>query len=377
LQFAPSNLATKQLCNLTVETYNRDLLQPFRITIPESTLDDLRRRLADTRWPAGVTDSGGVPLDETKEFVRYWRDEFDWGAYERRLNAFHHYKSNGIHFIHERNGGPPLVLLHGWPGSFVEMLRVIPLLADSFNVIVPSLPGYGFSDPPASPGMSNRQIAGEIADLMTLLGYDRFAVQGGDWGAGIATWLARDYPQRLSAMHLNYIPGSFAPEAADPTPEEQQFLRDSETWVAESYAYGHVQKTRPLTLGYALADSPAGLGIWIWEKFREWSDPRSQISLDDILANITIYWATNTIASSMRLYLESSKTLLRFAAGERLTTPCAIARFPLEAPFPPRSWIERVYDVTRWSEFPAGGHFAALEQPELFAEDLKLALVRA
>jgi pimeloyl-ACP methyl ester carboxylesterase len=347
-----------------------------RFSVPSFPIDDLRHRLAGTRWPAGVTDSGGVPLDEAKAFVRYWREEFDWSTYAQRINAFPHFKSDGLHFIHERNGHPPLVLLHGWPGSFIEMLKVIPLLAGSFDVIVPSLPGFGFSDPPASPpGVSNRHIAGVICDLMTRLGYDRFAVQGGDWGAGIATWLAREHPERLTAMHLNYIPGSYAPHADGPSDEEQAFLRDCDRWVAESGAYGHVQKTRPLTLAYALADSPAGLGIWIWEKFREWADPRSNLPLDDILANITLYWATNTIASSMRLYLESSKTPLRFAQGERLTTPCAIARFPLEEPFPPRSWIERVYNVTRWSELPAGGHFAALEQPEAFAADVRQALL--
>ena len=346
-----------------------------RFSLPPTDLHELRARLRDTRWPNGVTDSGGVPLEDAKEFIRYWCDDFDWPAYQQHINAFPHFKANGLHFIHEQNGRPPLVLLHGWPGSFIEFLRVIPLLTDAFDIIVPSLPGYGFSDAPTESGVSNRHIAGRIADLMTLLGYDRFAVQGGDWGAGIATWLARDHPDRLAAMHLNYIPGSFAPHADDPSAEEQQFLRDADAWVAESYAYGLVAKTRPLTLGYALADSPAGLGIWIWEKFREWADPRSNLSLDDILANITLYWTTNTIASSMRLYLESSKTPLRFAKGERLTTPCAIAHFPLEEPFPPRSWIERVYNVTRWSELPAGGHFAALEQPETFAADVRQALL--
>jgi pimeloyl-ACP methyl ester carboxylesterase len=344
--------------------------------IAQSLLDDLRRRLADVRWPVGVTDSGGVPLAEAREFIRYWRDGFDWRAYEQRIERFHHQKRNGIHFIHEKSGRPPLVLLHGWPGSFLEFLRVIPLLTDDFDVIVPSLPGYGFSDPPLLAGTSNRHIAGQICDLMTLLGYDRFAVQGGDWGAGIATWIARDHPERLTAMHLNYIPGSYAPHADDITGDEQKYLRDTDQWIAESYAYGHVQKTRPLTLGYALADSPAGLGLWIWEKFREWADPRSNLALDDILANITIYWATNTITSSMRLYLESANTPLRFANGERLTTPCGVAHFPLEEPFPPRSWIERVYDVRHWSEFEAGGHFAAMEQPEAFAGDLKAAFSR-
>ena len=347
------------------------MIERYSIAVSSSQLEDLRRRLGGTRWPTGVTDSGGVPLNDAQGFVRYWREDFDWSRHERRINAFHHFKSNGIHFIHEKRGRPPLVILHGWPGSFVEMLTIIPLLTDSFDVIVPSLPGFGFSDPPTSSGASNRHVAGSIADLMTLLGYEKFAVQGGDWGAGIATWLSREYPERLTAMHLNYIPGSFAPHAGEPSSEERQFMRERDDWVAESGAYGHVQKTRPLTLGYGLSDSPAGLGLWIWEKFREWSDPKSNVSLDDVLTNITLYWVTNTIASSMRLYLESAKTPLRFAAGERLSTPCAIARFPLEAPFPPRSWIERVYDVQRWSEFPVGGHFAALEQPKLLAEDVK------
>ena len=231
-------------------------MQPYSIGVPAATLDDLRRRLAGTRWPIGVTDSGGVPLDDAKEFIRYWRDDFDWRACEARINAFHHFKIDGLHFIHEKSGRPPIVLLHGWPGSFVEFLRVIPLLTESFDVIVPSLPGFGFSDLPTSPGVSNREIARMICDLMTRLGYDRFAVQGGDWGAGVSTWIARDHPERLTAMHLNYIPGSYAPHADDPTEEEQQFLRDVDTWVAESYAYGLVARTRPLTLGYALPTRP-------------------------------------------------------------------------------------------------------------------------
>jgi len=347
------------------------MIEPYKVDIPQSTIDDLHRRLDATLWPTGVTDSGGVPLRDAQEFIRHWRHDFDWRTHERRINQFPNFKANGIHFIHARSGRPPLVLMHGWPGSFLEMLAMIPLLSDSFDLVIPSLPGFGFSDPPSEPGFSNRHIAGLIAELMTELGYEQFAVQGGDWGAGIATWLARDFPPRITKMHLNYIPGSFSPEADDPTAEEQQFLKDVDEWVAESGAYGHVQKTRPLTLAYALADSPAGLGLWIWEKFREWADPRSNIPLDELLANITLYWVTNSIASSMRIYLESAKTPHRYAKGERLTTPCAIARFPLEAPFPPRSWIERVYNVQSWNEYPVGGHFAALEQPELLAKDIK------
>lgn len=355
------------------------MTEPFEITVPDAALDDLQARLAATRWPAGVTDAGGLPLAELQALVRYWREGFDWRRQERRIGAFHHFRALvgglGVHFLHERSPEPgalPLLLLHGWPGSFVEMLAVVPLLAGPFHVVVPSLPGYGFSDPPAAPGMSNARMADLFVELMAALGYQRFAVQGGDWGAGIATWLARKHPDRLVGMHLNYIPGSYAPSVGDDlTPEEAAFRRASDEWVTEFGAYGHLQKTRPLTLAYALGDSPAGLAAWIVEKFREWADPASELPLDDLLANVTLYWLTNTIGSSMRLYLESARTPLAFGPGERLAVPCAVAHFPLEAPFPPRHWVERVYEVRRWTEMPRGGHFAALEAPDLLAGDVR------
>ncbi len=355
------------------------MIEPFEIAVPGAALEDLRRRLGATRWPVGVTDGGGLPLGRVEALVRYWREVFDWRRQERRINEFRHYRAPvgelSVHCVHERAAGGgdavPLLLLHGWPGSFVEMLGVIPLLHDSFHVVVPSLPGYGFSDPPTAPGMSNERMADLFAELMSMLGYERFAIQGGDWGAGIATWMARKHPARLLGMHLNYVPGSFAPHVdGDLTPEEEAFLRERDAWSAEFGAYGHLQKTRPLTLAYALADSPAGLAAWIVEKFDEWADPASDLPLDDLLANVTLFWVTNTIGSSMRLYLESSRTPLRFGPGERLAVPCAVARFPLEAPFPPRRWVERVYDVRRWTEMPRGGHFAALEAPDLLAADV-------
>jgi pimeloyl-ACP methyl ester carboxylesterase len=274
-----------------------------------------------------------------------------------------------LHFVHVRSGRPPLLLLHGWPGSFIEFRHAIPLLRDRFDLVVPSLPGYGFS-PLTATGVSSRRIAGVMAALMSQLGYERFGVQGGDWGASIGTWLARDVPQRLTGLHLNYIPGSYAPVAADPTEEERAYLGERDRWLAEDGGYGHIQRTRPLTLGYALGDSPVGLAAWIYEKFVEWADPATLPSLDDILTNVTIYWFTNTITSSMRLYLESARTPLRFGAGERVTVPTAVLRTRLEAPMPPRSWVERVYDVVRWTETGRGGHFAALEVPELFAADV-------
>ncbi|HEV7921690.1 MAG TPA: epoxide hydrolase [Thermoanaerobaculia bacterium] len=335
----------------------------FRIDLD---LGDLRERLLRTRWP----DQANAQLQEV---VRYWADGFDWPAQQARLNRFeHHIEDVGgerIHFIHAKGGADaiPLLLVHGWPGSFVEFVDIIPMLQGPFELIVPSLPGYGFSS--KATGMSNARIAELFLQLMSQLGHERFAAQGGDWGAGVATWMALKAPRRLTAIHLNYIPGSYAPPIDAPlTAEEGQFLKDKERWGDEHGAYGHVQRTRPLTLAYGLNDSPAGLAAWILEKFREWADPASNLSIDALLTNITIYWATETIHSSMRLYRESAATPLR---NVRVPVPTAVAHFPLEAPFPPRSYIERGYDLRRFTEQPAGGHFAALEQPESLAKDIR------
>ncbi|MEA2694011.1 MAG: hypothetical protein QOJ16_3398 [Acidobacteriota bacterium] len=361
------------------------MIEPFEISVPEPTLADLRERLRATRWPAGVGEGGGISRADMQEIVRYWLEDYDWREQERALNRLPHFRvdigdigdmdGQRLHFLHLRSTSPdaiPLLLLHGWPGSFVEMLAIAPLLVPAFHVVVPSLPGDGFSDPSSTAGMSNARMAEIFAQLMTTLGYERFGAQGGDWGAGIATWLAVKFPSRLIGIHLNYIPGSYAPAVVAPlSPEEEAFLAEKATWVEEQGAYGHAQRTRPLTLAYGLSDSPVGLAAWIYEKFREWADPGSALSPDAILTNVMVYWVTNTIASSVRLYLESALTPLRFAPGERLAVPCGIARFPREAPFPPRAWVERVYDVKRWTEMPRGGHFAALEEPDLLAADVR------
>ena len=334
--------------------------------VEEETVEELKRRLRETRWPWGVTDHGGVPLAEMQEVLRYWREEFDWRAQERELNQFPQFRENDIHFIHlqsARRDAVPLLLLHGWPGSFVEFRHVIPLLRDDFHLVIPSLPGYAFSPLPSAGGFSNARIAEAMLELMSFLSYEHFAIQGGDWGAGIGTWMSIKAPSRVLGLHLNYIPGSYHPAG----PPDEEFFRARDEWSAEFGAYGHVQKTRPLTLGYALSDSPAGLAAWIYEKFVEWSDPETRPSLDDILTNISIYWFTNSIASSMRLYLESAPLRIR----ERVSVPTAILHCHLEAPFPPRSWIERGYHVVRWTDVPKGGHFAALEVPEVFAEDVR------
>ena len=266
------------------------------------------------------------------------------------------------------------------------MLKVVPLLsdpaghggdaADAFDVVVPSLPGFGFSDRPDRPGMNLFRIADLWAELMAGLGYARFGAQGGDFGAGVSTALGLRHPDRLVGLHLNYIPGSYQPaEAGNLTAEERQFRQEVDDWYALEGGYAHVQRTRPQTLALGLNDSPAGLAAWIVEKFRDWGDCGGDVerrfSRYELLTNVTLYWMTQTIASSMRLYLEVRKAPLHFQPSQSVRAPCGIARFPKEAPFPPRSWVERGYDVRRWTTMPSGGHFAALEEPALLAEDIR------
>jgi pimeloyl-ACP methyl ester carboxylesterase len=353
------------------------MIEPFRVAISPATIADLHARLRQTRWPQGVTDSGGLPLSSMEEIIRYWLSEFDWPAQQEALNRWPQFQAvcGGLrlHYVHTRAPSAkalPLLLLHGWPGSFIEMLPMLPRLA-AFHVVIPSFPGYTFSEAPTVAGMSNERMATLLAELMTQLGYERFAVHGGDVGAGVATWMARLFPTRVVAMHLNYFPGSYAPFIGETiTLEETDGRKKAQDWYAEDGAYAQLQRTRPLTLGYGLSDSAAGLAAWIIEKFRDWAAPGRPVPLDTVLTNVTLYWATNCITSSVRVYLESARTPLRFKEGERLLPPCGIARFPYEEPFPPRSWIERVYNVTHWTEMPRGGHFAALEEPELLAADL-------
>src|SRR5262249_876574 len=249
---------------------------------------------------------------------------------------------------------------------------------DAFDLIVPSLPGYGFSGRPRRPGMNAFAIAGLWAGLMQGLGYERFAAQGGDWGASVTLCLGRLFAERLAGIHLNFIPRSFQPpsDAANPpSAEETAFVQRRAEWADREGGYAHIQGTKPQTLGYALTDSPAGLAAWIVEKFRSWTDCAGDVerivSRDALLTNIAIYWFTGTIASSIRLYRETRLRPLRFQPSERVALPTAIASFPFEIPMPPRSWVERVCDVRRWTEFPCGGHFAALEAPELLAEDIR------
>jgi pimeloyl-ACP methyl ester carboxylesterase len=362
-------------------------------------LADLAARLSRTRWPDQLekfTWEQGTDRGYLEKLVAYWRTEFDWRSQEAALNRFAQFRATigdqKIHFVHERSRsgrGIPIIITHGWPGSFAEMVKLIPRLTDpmahggdeedDFDVVVPSLPGFGFSPPPRRAGTNAFAIAELWAELMTTLGYARFAAQGGDWGASVCTCLGFLFPRRVLGLHLNFIPGSFEPphdpSGHDLTEEEKSFLATRAHWIETEGAYGRIQGTKPQSLAYALNDSPVGLCGWILEKFRAWSDCDGEVerafSKNDLLTNISIYWFTQTIGSSMRLYWEGRKRPLRFRVGERVQVPCAVAHFPKELPLPPRSWVERVYRVTRWSELPKGGHFAALEQPSLLAEDIR------
>jgi pimeloyl-ACP methyl ester carboxylesterase len=373
-------------------------IEAFAIPYSPGAVDDLRRRLERTRWPDAIEAAGweyGTDLSFLREICAYWRDGFDWKAQVERIATFRHFRyvgdRFGVHFIHQRGTGPdplPLILTHGWPGSFLEMLRIIPLLADpgshgedpadAFDVVVPSLPGFGYSDRPARRGMNTFRVAELWAGLMRELGYERFAAQGGDFGAAVSTILGLRHGPRVIGVHLNYIPGSYRPYIADGmplAPAEEAFLREAARWADESGAYAHMQRTQPQTPAYGLNDSPAGLAAWVLEKFRAWADCDGDVlrrfTRDELLANVTLYWMTETIASSLRLYFEGRKAPLQFQEGDYVGVPCAVARFPREAPFPPREWVERGFNVQRWTSMPSGGHFAAAEQPELLAADLR------
>jgi len=371
---------------------------PFSLPFSQSAVDDLRSRLRQTRWPDEIHSAPweyGCDLTFLREICRYWSDRFDWKTQLDRLSAFPHFRAEldglGIHFLHVRGKGPapmPLIVTHGWPGSFIEMLRLVPLLADpaaaggdpadAFDVVVPSLPGFGYSDRPERPGMNAFRVAGLWTKLMSELGYSRFGAQGGDIGAGVSTALGLRHPDRIVGLHLNFVSPSYRPDLEGQprlTSSEEEFLRGVSAWYEESGAYSHVQRTRPQTAAYGLNDSPAGMAAWILEKFREWSDcggdPESVFSRDELLANVTLYWMTGTIASSFRMYFENRKAPLQFGRGDFVRPPCGITRFPREILFPPREWVERGYNVQQWTDMPRGGHFAAMEQPGLLAHEIR------
>ena len=374
-------------------------MEPFTIAVSDAALDDLRHRLGQTRWPDEMPGTGweyGSNLDYIKELVEYWRTGFDWREQEKKLNAFHHYKSEvdglSIHFIREPGAGPnpmPLVITHGWPSTFFEMTKIIPLLsdpgrhggdpADSFDVIAPSLPGFGFSQASQEPGMQVQKVADLWARLMTEnLGYPEFAAHGGDIGAGVTSRLGYAHADKMIGVHLTSItrPTPYLGPGSRPlTAAEQAHSAQRESWQQSEGGYSHIQGTKPQTLSYGLNDSPAGLAAWIVEKYRTWSDcngdVESSYTKDELLTNITIYWVTQTIGSSVRMYKENQSALWEMTEGERVPTPAGMALFPQEIAKPPREWAERSWDVRRWEEMPRGGHFAALEEPELLANEIR------
>ena len=371
----------------------------FQISISEDQIRDLHQRLALTRFPHSIeADSwdDGTSLSLMTRVVSYWRDGFNWRNQEVRLNRLPQFlaKVSGldVHFVHQNGKGPaplPLVMTHGWPGSFLEMERILPLLTDpgahggdpvdAFDVVIPSLPGFGFSQAPTEAGFSSKRIAEMWLELMIGLGYPKFAAQGGDIGAGVSAWLARLYPDHTIGIQLNYIPGSYRPPEgqgiAPASAEEEAFLAKAATWVGSEGSYAAQQGTKPLTLAYSLADSPVGLAGWIVEKFRAWSDCGGNIesvfSLDELLTGISLYWFSGNVESTLRIYKENRAQPLAFDAQERVLPPLGMALFPRELPTPPRSWVERVFDVRRWTPMPRGGHFAAFEQPELLAQEIR------
>jgi len=373
-------------------------IRPFTVDVSEPALVDLRERIARTRWPDQYEDGGwelGTDKNYLRELVAYWADGFDWHTCAGELNWLPHFKAliDGldIHFIHARSKVPdalPLIITHGWPGSFTEMMKIIPMLTDperygrdprdAFHVVAPSIPGFGFSSKPVKPGVTPGAIAAIWTKLMSGLGYDRFCVQGGDFGSTISIWLAHNHPDQVLRLHLNMISPSLQPSAASlaqkPLTEgEHELMKAAARFAELEGAYAHVHRTKPQTLGYGLNDSPAGMAAWIVEKFRSWSDCggviENAVSRDELLTNLSIYWFTETITSSTRLYRERMREPMTFE--EKMKPPLGYARFPKEPLLTTRPFCERFFDVVHWTDMPRGGHFAALEQPELLADDLR------
>jgi pimeloyl-ACP methyl ester carboxylesterase len=367
-------------------------IRPFRIAIPDSDLDDLRARLTNTRWPEAecVDDwSQGIPLAYTRDLAEYWRESYDWRAREAALNRFDQYVTEfdglDLHFIHQRSpheDALPLVLTHGWPGSIVEFHKVIEPLTnptahggraqDAFHVVCPSLPGYGFSAKPATTGWGVPKIAETWDALMGRLGYDNYGAQGGDWGAAVTSQIGRN-ERGCAGIHLNMPLGRPpAGDGGEPTEEDKRAFARREYFQKWETGYSKQQSTRPQTLGYGLVDSPVAQLAWIVEKFWSWMDcdgnPENVLHRDELLDNVMLYWLNGAGASSARLYWESFRN---FGAGSRVELPTGIAVFPKEIVRSPRSWCDVAYNVTRWTEMPRGGHFAAFEQPELFIDDVR------
>jgi len=372
-------------------------IHPFRIHVPDETLDRIRTRVAEYPWHEMPDDGGwayGTNLDYMKEICAYWVNEFDWRKHEAEINRFSHYTAEvdgiDLHFIHEKSTSPtsmPLIISHGWPGSVVEFLDIIEPLAhperfggskdDAFDVVAPSLPGFGFSGRPPRP-YGPRKMAGMFDTLMTdVLGYDSYLAQGGDWGGAISSWLGYDHAPACHAIHINIMTMRH-PDGPKGAEEEAWAVEFDREQMMED-GYRTQQATKPQTLSYAMMDSPVGVAAWLIEKFNSWSDTdgddiESVHSKDSLLTNIMVYLVTGSFNSASWIYYgrrEEGGRLLS-PEGKRVEVPTAAALFPAEPlPWPPRSYVERVYNISRWTEMPRGGHFAALEQPELLVEDIR------
>lgn len=374
-------------------------IRPFKINVPQPVLDDLKERLARTRFPGEIEGAGwdyGVNRAYMKDLVEYWRDTFDWREQERRLNKFDQFKTTidglDVHFIHQRSpvaNATPLIITHGWPGSIVEFIKIIePLtnpeahggdVSQAFHVVAPSIPGFGFSDQPNGRGYNPERMARIFATLMERLGYERYGAQGGDYGSAIMRQLAIQHPERVIGLHLNLVTAGPPPGVKDPeagvSAAELARVRERAEFSANERGYSEIQRTKPQTIGFALNDSPVGQAAWIVDKIR-WlcdrgADPVcTNITRDEMLANIMVYWVTGTAASSARLYYESRVT----ATGQSdpfIKVPVGAALFPKEIALPPRKWAEARYNIVRWTEMPRGGHFAALEEPGLLVNDVR------
>jgi microsomal epoxide hydrolase len=392
---AAAAMALVMTATTTPMTSQAPAVRPFRIEIGDDALRDLKERLTRTRYPdsgPGAPWEYGTDLTYLSELVAYWLHRFDWRAAERRLNQFDQFMTTidgvDIHFIHQTSPHPnamPLALTHGWPGSIAEFTKVIgPLTdppahggsaADAFHVVAISLPGFGFSGKPREPGFSPERMGRIIATLMARLGYERYGLQGGDWGGIISRLVAINDAPHVAGLHLNFCIAGAAP-GSNPndgvTPAELALMEERQAYMVNERAYQQIQGTKPQTLGYGLTDSPAGLAAWIVEKFRAWSDSGGDVersfTKDELLTNISIYWFTNTATSSARIYYEN-----RVAPGNsrRVDVPTACAIFPKEITVPPRRWVEARYNLTQWTVMPRGGHFAAMEEPELLVQDVR------
>jgi microsomal epoxide hydrolase len=371
--------------------------RPFTVAVPEATLTDLHERLARARFPDEPPGAGwryGADLAYVKALAAYWSDKYDWRRWEGELNRFRQFTTPvagiELHFIHEEGRGPapmPLLLSHGWPGSVWEFHKILPMLtdparfggdpADSFTVVAPSLPGYGFSFAPGQPRFSVPEIADVFAALMTdVLGYSRYGAQGGDWGGFITAVLGFRQAKHLTGIHMNLLPlrrDVARPDA--PTEDEKKYLEELAHFLREETGYQAIQGTKPQTLAYGLTDSPVGLAAWIVEKFRTWSDCGGDVerrfSKDELLTNITIYWATGAIGSSFWPYYARLHGKWPLPDGARVEVPSGYAAFPKEIVRPPRAWAEKAFNIQRWTVMPAGGHFAAMEEPEALAAEIR------